>query len=240
MKKKPVLKIVVPMNERPRCITDGCNNPGDHTGNYRVDGTPLFRKNCKEHHNADLILKNDGASLKEIREKNLAEARTAGFDTYTEYERYMYQQRIVESGCETEEEYRNLLAKRSLENRAQEAGYDNHVDYNNSKHRFRKYRKTYCENNNGMAIWVDPDTGKHRFMHELGVVCTSTITHNLMLSVDHINGENWDDREGNHQTLCLNCHGVKSYYSKDHWSAEKKRKHLEQMLGMSTSSLVFS
>ena len=122
---------------------------------------------------------------------------------------------------------------------AQNAGYDNHVDYNNSKHRFRKYRKTYCENNNGMAIWVDPDTGKRRFMHELGVVCTSTITHNLMLSVDHINGENWDDREGNHQTLCLNCHGVKSYYSKDHWSAEKKLKHLEKMLGSATSSLVF-
>ena len=37
MKKKPVLKIVVPMNERPRCIIDGCNNPGDNTGNYRVD-----------------------------------------------------------------------------------------------------------------------------------------------------------------------------------------------------------
>lgn len=263
MKKKPVLKIVVPMNERPRCITDGCNEPGQHTGNYKVDGTPIFRKNCTEHHNADLIRKNDGASLKEIREKNLTEARTAGFDTYAEYERYMYQQRIIESGCETEEEYRNLLAKRSLENRAresgydnvtdytnslllaraQEAGYDNVIDYNNSKHRYRCNRLDYCQNCAGEAVWVDPDTGEHKPLHNVIGLCTYTIPKNehgrAMLSIDHINGNNNDDRPENHQTLCHNCHKAKSLLSKDHWSCEKKLKHLAKMLKSSASTLVF-
>jgi len=243
MKKKPVLKIVVPMNERPRCITDGCNKPGQHTGSYKVDGTPIFRKNCTEHHNADLILKNDGASLKEIREKNLTEARTAGFDTYAEYERYMYQQRIIESGCETEEEYRNLLAKRSLENRAQEAGFDNIIDFNNSKHRYRCNRLDYCQNCAGEAVWVDPDTGEHKPLHDVIGLCTYTVPPGeygkLVLSVDHINGNNLDDRPENHQTLCHNCHRVKSHLSKDNWSCEKKLNHLAKMLKSSASTLVF-
>jgi hypothetical protein len=240
MKKNPVLKIVVPMNERPRCIVDGCNKPGGHTGGYRVDGTPIFRKKCKEHHDADLILKNGGASLKEIRAKNLTEARTAGFDTYAEYERYMYQQRIIESGCETEEEYRNSLAIR----RAQAAGFDNVIDYNNSRHRYRCNRLDHCQNSTGEAVWVDPDTGEHKPLHNVIGLCTYTIPFGengkLTLSVDHINGNNLDDRPKNHQTLCLNCHRVKSHISKDNWSCEKKRKHLEKMATSLISQLVCS
>jgi hypothetical protein len=123
--------------------------------------------------------------------------------------------------------------------RAREKGFNSLTEYNNSKHRYRKNRKDYCENNNGMGIWIDPDTGERRFLHEVGVTCTATITHVAMLSVDHINGENSDDSDGNHQTLCHNCHKVKSILSKDHWSAERKHEHLEKMLESSTSSLIF-
>ena len=45
-----MLKINVPLEDRPRCIVEGCNNPAHHTGQYRVDGTPKFRKRCQHHH----------------------------------------------------------------------------------------------------------------------------------------------------------------------------------------------
>lgn len=49
-KPKSINKIFVPVDQRPRCQHPGCNNPGQHTGNYRVDGTPMFRKTCTDHH----------------------------------------------------------------------------------------------------------------------------------------------------------------------------------------------
>jgi len=45
MKKK-----IIDISKRPKCSHPGCNNPGQHTGNYRKDGTPLFRKQCQKHH----------------------------------------------------------------------------------------------------------------------------------------------------------------------------------------------
>ena len=45
-----MIKKIVTMSERPKCIVDGCNKTGQHTGKYRVDGTPLFRKKCEMHH----------------------------------------------------------------------------------------------------------------------------------------------------------------------------------------------
>lgn len=47
---KNSLKIVVPINERPRCAIDGCDRPGQHTGNYLSNGYPIFRKYCNPHH----------------------------------------------------------------------------------------------------------------------------------------------------------------------------------------------
>jgi 5-methylcytosine-specific restriction endonuclease McrA len=57
MRRKPDIKIVVPVNERPRCIVEGCNRPGQHTGQYRLDGTPSFRKTCTKHHNINYDMK---------------------------------------------------------------------------------------------------------------------------------------------------------------------------------------
>ncbi len=35
---------------RPKCIVEGCDKFGHNTGNYRVDGSPIFRKQCHKHH----------------------------------------------------------------------------------------------------------------------------------------------------------------------------------------------
>jgi len=50
MSKNPRTKIFVPEADRPRCIEEGCNRPGQHMGRYRNDGTPMFRKRCEPHH----------------------------------------------------------------------------------------------------------------------------------------------------------------------------------------------
>lgn len=126
---------------------------------------------------------------------------------------------------------------------AKNAGFDSAAEYNNSRHRYRCNRLDYCQNCAGEAVWVDPDTGEHKPLHEVIGLCTYKIAEGniglAMLSVDHINGNNNDDRPENHQTLCHNCHKAKSILSKDHWSCEKKRKHRENFLKNSTSALVF-
>jgi 5-methylcytosine-specific restriction endonuclease McrA len=40
--------------------------------------------------------------------------------------------------------------------------------------------------------------------------------HSCQLDVDHINGDHEDNREENLQTLCANCHRLKSYLNKDY------------------------
>ena len=50
MRNKPNVKIIIPIADRPKCIVDGCDKPGQHKGNYRINGTPIFRKRCIAHH----------------------------------------------------------------------------------------------------------------------------------------------------------------------------------------------
>lgn len=41
----------LPMSlDRPKCVVDGCNKSGHNTGQYRVDGTVIYRKKCGTHH----------------------------------------------------------------------------------------------------------------------------------------------------------------------------------------------
>lgn len=74
-----MLKINVPLEDRPRCWEEGCNNPAHHTGKYRVDGTPMFRKGCQEHHGNAIANKHGLKSLQQVVAKN------AGFETVTQY-----------------------------------------------------------------------------------------------------------------------------------------------------------
>lgn len=47
------------------------------------------------------------------------------------------------------------------------------------------------------------------------ILCGFIPVHSCQLDVDHINGDHSDHREENLQTLCSNCHRLKTYLNKD-------------------------
>ena len=61
-------------------------------------------------------------------------------------------------------------------------------------------KKTYCENTDG----------------RLGYECTATIVGTYQLDMDHIDGDHYHNVPENIQTICKNCHAVKSRENKDH------------------------
>lgn len=83
---------------------------------------------------------------------------------------------------------------------------DDVTAYKNSKHRYRQYRKTYCEN-------VDS---------RLGFRCTTTILITAQLEVDHIDGDPSNDDIENLQTLCGCCHAYKTHTEKDYATPGRK------------------
>ena len=78
------------------------------------------------------------------------------------------------------------------------------TQWTNSFHPYLKYRKDYCEN-------VD---------HRLGFTCTATIVWPGQLQVDHIDGNHDNNNPKNLQTLCANCHAVKTNIYRD-WEDKK-------------------
>lgn len=87
---------------------------------------------------------------------------------------------------------------------AERNGFDSVADYKNSMHPYRKHRKEYCENVDG----------------RLGHKCTSTIVWNGQLQVDHIDGNHNNNKPENLQTLCANCHTLKTNIYRD-WEDKK-------------------
>lgn len=51
-------------------------------------------------------------------------------------------------------------------------------------------------------------------------ICNFVPVHSCQLDVDHINGDHYNNEESNLQTLCANCHRLKTYMNKD-WLIKK-------------------
>jgi hypothetical protein len=73
---------------------------------------------------------------------------------------------------------------------------------------YSKYRKNYCEN-------VDGRLGGH--------ICTTTIIFSGQLEVDHVDGNPFNNKVNNLQTLCACCHAYKTNVMEDGQSIGRKR-----------------
>lgn len=64
-------------------------------------------------------------------------------------------------------------------------------------------------------------TAPHKkFKKDFCEKCGFIPEHRCQLDVDHIDGNHWNNQESNLQTLCANCHRLKTYTNKD-WLVEK-------------------
>lgn len=122
---------------KPKCIEKNCNNPGQHTGNYRTDGSISYRKLCSIHHSEKTAKKHGLKSLSEV------VAKKAGFKSVSKYQMHI------------------------LGNRAKAEGFIDVTDYLNSKHEYRRYRKNYCENIDGRLGFICTTTVVHKCMLEV-------------------------------------------------------------------------
>ena len=96
------------------------------------------------------------------------------------------------------------------------------------KHHFKNYgiggweykihRKEYCENRDGRlnfeCTYVPPSD---KLVEEFGLRI-----YELYLQVDHIDGKHLINDPENLQTLCANCHSIKTYLNKDYASPGRK------------------
>lgn len=64
----------------------------------------------------------------------------------------------------------------------------------NSKFKYRAFKKDFCE------------------------CCGFVATHPVQLDVDHVDGNHDNNEESNLQTLCANCHRLKTFLNGDHLS----------------------
>ena len=94
--------------------------------------------------------------------------------------------------------------------------------WRNSYHKYKKHRLDYCVNKDGSGVLNEAGD-------PLGFKCTATIIDQYwQLDADHINGNPHDNRPENIQTLCKNCHALKTKLAGDAKTAGRKTRTKEE------------
>jgi hypothetical protein len=187
-------------DDRPRCVT--CEVKAKQIRGHYNDGSPNYRSECAPCYRAKLLKRHKKKGVKVKCFEDIL-AQNAGFASVKEYRKHLMFQAAQNAGFASVKEYRIHLNSEA----AKAAGFDNVIDWKNSTHPYRKYRKDYCEN-------ID---------ERLGFECTTTIAWSGMLEVDHINGMPFDHRPRNLQTLCKCCHAYKTNVFKDYATPGRKK-----------------
>lgn len=118
---------------------------------------------------------------------------------------------------------------------ADKNGYgDNVTAFINLSHPYLKHRKDYCENIDG----------------RLGFKCTYTAPSSKQLvesglhkdfmgwlQVDHKDGNHYNNKIGNLQTLCACCHNIKTFMNKDNLTPGRKTRVKDKSLQLDSSVL---
>lgn len=93
------------------------------------------------------------------------------------------------------------------------------TQYQNKSHRYLKYRKDHCENIDGrLGFQCTYEPPNPRQLNEMG----GDVNYQGWLQVDHIDGDPSNNLPSNLQTLCANCHTVKTHLNKDHKTPGRK------------------
>jgi hypothetical protein len=77
----------------------------------------------------------------------------------------------------------------------------------------KKFRKDYCENKDG----------------RLGFICTGVILQpRWQLDADHIDGNSKNNNASNIQTLCKNCHAMKTMQNEENMPHSRRKSFLSE------------
>jgi hypothetical protein len=210
------MKIVVD-NSVPRCEVPGCDN---HAQNVTGGLFPKYRKSkwvreehsapngwvCAKHHGEKVAAKHGLKTITQVVAKN------AGFDNVNEYSKHQALVLAKNAGFDTVAEH--------LKQQALDAGFESYTDWTNSKHPYLRFRKTYCENQDGRlgfkCTFVPPTK------EQLALMPNVETSFRGWLHVDHIDGNPFNPKEENLQTLCACCHIIKTAVFKDYATPGRK------------------
>ena len=103
--------------------------------------------------------------------------------------------------------FRNVCQDHHYKKLTTDNGFSTVTNFINSMHPSRRYRDMHCYN-------IDDRLGHGK--------CTATITWEGQLTVDHIDGNPYNNEPKNLQTLCFNCHSLKTHLYKDYLTPGRK------------------
>lgn len=216
----------------PTCSVPGCNNNAVQTLGKTHKNYPRYRRSywiherfpetkdtepfcCEKCHRANTARVNGVSNVEQLTRRRNALALKLGFSSIAEMKQEQRIEKCIEHGF-TREQF--LEASDSLRT-ALVSGYETFTEYNNARHPYLRYRKIYCENQDG----------------RLGFKCTSVLPTQeqidaaglawkpiQFLEVDHIDGNHTNNDPANLQTLCKCCHMIKSAQVGDHLTPGRK------------------
>ena len=203
----------------PKCHIAGCNNDAQNQSK-RKDGSIVRRKLngqyiCGTHWVKHCAAKR-GVSVSEMKKQNKAKAKARGFvgGYSSEKQAKAYTEKMKKECAKLEEQV------------GRKVDFEKFVHYHSTDTPYLVFRENHCENSldeSELRETLKDENGKRLFPQ-----CNYPISHPAQLEVDHIDGNHAHNHPDNLQTLCGNCHTVKTFTSGDNLSPGRKTRKEEK------------